>query len=563
MSIIQVLCEEITKSQQLSVSKQKLDQFPNEYLNQMASEGVLSFDGDRYGFGHETFFDYCFARVFMSKDESLTAFLVTSEQHLFRRAQVRQVLVYLRDAGQERYCKELSGLLSDQRIRYHLKDLAVALAVSMPNPEENEWDVLAPWIECELEAIKSGKPHPDKFAPLVWNYFFFSQPWFEITDRKGLISAWLASENERLVNTGVDYVRIHQRHAGDRVAELLEPFVGRGGEWPQRLSSVMQWADHGNSRRFFDLFLRLIDDGTLDDARGPVAANSTFWSMLYGLAKARLDWIPEVVARWLLRRFSLSGASRDSAGTPHWPDLFGYDNFGTDHICDAAPKFPDQFVRHVLPVVLKITDETVWSEEHPPPKRHAVWQSLIKSDHVSIDRGCRNALAEAVGKLAETEPDGITWIFAELRARDTYLSNYLLLQAYAAGAKHFADDAVSELCNKPWRFQCGYSDNPLLDSDSIDKSRCATLFRCENRARLEGAILDYTPDYERAPDGHRNRGRACFALLSGIPVELRSEKAQALVMKSLNESSESRIHHRGQSKRIWSFLLLNRRRQRK
>ena len=89
--VIQTLCDEMTASQQLSVLKEKLDSFPNGYLDQMVSEGVLSFDGNRYGFGHESFFDYCFARGFMAKEESLTEFLLASEQHLFRRAQVRQV----------------------------------------------------------------------------------------------------------------------------------------------------------------------------------------------------------------------------------------------------------------------------------------------------------------------------------------------------------------------------------------------------------------------------------------------------------------------------------------
>lgn len=526
MDVIQLLCDEMTTSQQLSVLKEKLDQFPNDYLNQMASEGVLSFDGNRYGFGHETFFDYCFARAFMSKDESLTAFLTTSEQHLFRRAQVRQVLVYLRDADHERYCRELSGLLTDERIRFHLKDLAVALAVSMPSPEENEWDVLAPWIESELKVIKSGQPNPDKFASLVWNHFFFSQHWFQITDRKGVITAWLDSENERLVNTGVNYVRSHQRHSGDRVAELLEPFVGRGGEWPQRLSYVMQWAALESSRKFFDLFLRLIDDGTLDDARGPITANSTFWSMLYGLAKERPDWIPEVLSHWLLRRFSLIRDGRDTAGTPNWHNLFNYDNFGSDHICESATKAPEKFAQHVLPVVLKIADETVWEEGQHPPKRHAVWGSLFKSNHVSIDQACRNAITAAVEKLTETKPDSVAWILAELRSRNTYLANYLLLQAYAAGAKHFANDAVSDLCDQTWRFECGYSDSSYWVAIQLIKA-VTPLCSDENRAKLERAILDYTPDYERTPDGYRSRGHACFALLSGIPLELRSQHAQA------------------------------------
>ena len=158
MDVIQMLCNKMTESQQLSVFKEVLDQFPSDYHNSMVSEGVLSFDQNRYGFGHEAFFDYCFARGFVAKDESLTAFLKKSEQHLFCRAQVRQVLIYLRDADRKRYCTELSALLTDEEIRYHLKDLAVAVAVEMPNPDESEWNVLVPWIESEIEAIKSGTP---------------------------------------------------------------------------------------------------------------------------------------------------------------------------------------------------------------------------------------------------------------------------------------------------------------------------------------------------------------------------------------------------------------------
>ncbi len=229
--VVQLLCDEMTASQQLSVLKEKLDRFPNDYLDQMGSEGVLLFDGKRYSFGHESFFDYSFARGFVAKEESLTAFLVNSEQHLFRRAQVRQVLVYLREADQERYCRELGGLLRDERIRVHLKDLAVALAVSLPNPEENEWEVLAPWIKSQLEALSSGKPNPDKFTSLVWDKVFFSEQWFQIVDQKGLVAGWLSSENNTLVNIGTNYVRSHQRHSGDRVAELLEPFAGKGGDW--------------------------------------------------------------------------------------------------------------------------------------------------------------------------------------------------------------------------------------------------------------------------------------------------------------------------------------------
>ena len=526
MDVIQMLCKTITESQQLSVLRESLDKFPVDYRDSMVSEGVLSFDQNRYSFGHEAFFDYCFARGFVANDESLTTFLKKSEQHLFRRAQVRQVLIYLRDADRERYCRELSALLTDENIRCHLKDLAIAIAVEMPNPEEAEWNVLAPWIESELEAIKSGKPNPDKFASLVWRCFFSSQPWFQIADTKGLITDWLVSENDHLVDTGVNYVRFHERHSGDRVADLLEPFEGRGGDWTQRFQFVMQRADLGSSRRYFELFLRLIDDGTLDcDSR-----DSTFRYNLNSLKDERADWIPEALSHWLLRRLSIIQEASDHGASPNWNDLFNCDNTVSKPIYDSATKFPEKFVQHVLPVVLKISDAAVSPGQKVLPKHDNVWMFWSDSEYEPIDEACRKALALALEKLAESKSHSIDAMIEKLRCRETYMANFLLLRTYTAGAKHFADAAVSELCNKTWRFRCGYSDNPYWISIhwiAIQLIKAVTpICSDENRAKLEEAILDYTADYERFRGGHRYRGQASFALLSGIPVEWRSKTAQ-------------------------------------
>jgi len=53
----------------------------------------LTDDKRRYGFGHESFSDYCFARTFSSGRQELADYLEADAQHLFRRAQTRQVLV--------------------------------------------------------------------------------------------------------------------------------------------------------------------------------------------------------------------------------------------------------------------------------------------------------------------------------------------------------------------------------------------------------------------------------------------------------------------------------------
>lgn len=549
--VIQTLCKRMTASQQLSVSKEKLDSFSPDYLDQMASEGVLVFAENRYSFGHESFFDYCFARTFITKNESLTEFLVAAEQHLFRRAQVRQVLAYLRDADRGRYCRELKELLTDRRIRGHLKDLAAALAVSLPDPEENEWDVLESYIRSELDALVSGNPNPDKLSTMVWNHFFGSQSWFGIVDAKYLIADWLTSENDNLANMGIRYIRIHQRHSGDRAAELLEPFVGQGGNWPQRFRDIMRWSDYTDSRGLFDLFLRLMDDGTLDDEHDS-PATSTVSSTLYELQRNHPDWIPEVLAHWLQRRFSIIRETRDSEGHPHWYELFDHNTFleRIDLISKSATRFPDEFVQHVLPVVLEITDTAVYEQETALPKPDGVWHYLLSGKPVSSCDACWKALTIAVEKLAETESDNIAEILEELRRRDTLMANHLLLRAYTAGARQLADAAVSELCDNPWRFQCGYTDSPYWIAMQLIKA-VTPLCSDQSRARLEEAILNYTPEYERARDCLKSNtstnltpgeyklagnflksgGRASFALLSGIPVELRSRNVQSRYME--------------------------------
>ena len=184
LEVMQTLCDAMTAAQQLSVPTETPDRFAPDYLDQLASEGVLTFDGRRYGFGHESFFDYCFARVFFTRSESLVSFLRASEQHLFRRAQVRQVLAYLRDADAARYARELRGLLSDEGIRAHIKDLAFALLAEVTGPTEEEWVIWNEWVEPELAAIKAGTPNPDKLSTLAWRRFFGSSSWFAFADER-------------------------------------------------------------------------------------------------------------------------------------------------------------------------------------------------------------------------------------------------------------------------------------------------------------------------------------------------------------------------------------------
>ena len=517
IDVIQQLCDEMSSSQQLSVPKEILDRFPGEYVNSMTSEGVLSYYGRRYRFSHESFFDYCFARHFITKDTSLTEFLKASEQHLFRRAQVRQILEYLHDADLERYCSELKELLRDDKIRYHLKDLAIALAVSFSDPSESEWNVLAPWICSEIKAIECGQKNGEEIASTVWNVFFHSQSWFPLVDRKGLIVSWLESENDRLVDMAVDYMRYHLSQYGDRVAELLEPYAGCGGNWPVRFCNLMQWPELGHSRRFFELFLKLIDQGTLDDAYGKSRTNP-FWGMFYGLSNDHPERTAEMLGHWLSRRLAIILGTKTDPDREDWYNLFDNKHHGTDDIHTSANKAPEAFIRHVMPVVLKISNLAVHNNSLPPPRRDTVWLTFADKENVTIPEACLKGLCNTLENLAKNKPDWIRSILNDLRQHETHLASYLLLKAYTGGAEYFADEAVLDVCDNTWRFEC----------EDADELMAAIFPVCsdKNRLKLERTILNYLPDREKIPEALSDRGRASFILLSRVPSELLSKNAR-------------------------------------
>ena len=521
MKVMETLCDEMTSTQQLSVAKEKLDLIQPDYLRCLASEGVLSFDGRRYGFGHESFFDYCFARLFFNRSESLVSFLTKSEQHLFRRAQVRQALAYLRDADFDRYMQEVRGLLSDEGIRPHIKHLVFALLADVAEPTEVEWAIWDRWTAPAFKAIEQGRPNPDKLSDLASRRFFGSTSWFTFAGTQKLIKQWLASGNERLVDKAANYLRIHHRHSPDIVASLLEPYADCGGGWPPRLRSLMEWADHHASRCFFGFFLRLVDNGVLDEVCVPDGANSTFWSRLHGLGENRPEWIPEVLAHRFRRRVAVILASGKDL---RQAELLGYDDFATEMFEKSATRAPAAYVEHVLPVVLEISDSALIGDE--PPKFDAVWSILIKTEHPDGEDACLTGLVMALTALARASNTDLSNVIADLRRRDSHIANHLLLAIYRGGATHYADEAASLLCDEPWRFQCGFFANRYWCAMEAIR---AVFPHCTvgNRNKLEAAILCYVDPYERTMDGYKENGRTRFTLLSAISKDLRSTRADA------------------------------------
>ena len=101
--VIQMLCDDMTASQQLSVLKEKLDRFPNDYLHQMPVSKAycrLTTSSTDSAMSHWDF-DYCFARGFVAAMRHPLARVPRWHRNstCFDRAQVRQVTLKSRYAS--------------------------------------------------------------------------------------------------------------------------------------------------------------------------------------------------------------------------------------------------------------------------------------------------------------------------------------------------------------------------------------------------------------------------------------------------------------------------------
>lgn len=519
-SAIRHLAATMSDRQELSVPMTAMDSFPTEFLQRMASEGVLTWDDRRYGFGHETFFDYCFARTQPNGGRGFVRFLEGDTQHLFRRAQLRQVLAFLRDDDFPAYLESVGQLLKSNQIRPHLKLLIVELVAAHPAPRDDELLALMPWIESEFTCRRTNQPNPDRLASRIFDSFYASHTFFVVADRLGLIYQWLHSDEPWLVDTMCTYLKWRAERHAERVAELLEPFAGGGGAWKDRLRYAMEGRNLGKSRRYFDLFLRLLDDGTLDDARDRFASNGTFWSMLHGFAEERPAWCAELAAHWLDRRIAVA---KSATGPQEPPWSLVDDDFGVEDLFTSARKAPKAFLEHVLPALLRAAEAYKYDDSKEVLARDQMWPSRSSGGHISMSEAFLGACETALGLLGQQSTTSIGLFIRQLREARLHTANHLLMSAYLSDPAMFADEALALIAAEPVRLQC---DSAFwLSSQVIEKfsPHCAE----ETFRSLEATILAFVSPFERTKDGIHWRGKAAFNLASALADSRTSSLAKA------------------------------------
>jgi hypothetical protein len=436
--------------QRLSVPETMLD-VDNlaEDAQALASEGVLVRDGRQLAFFHQAFFDYAFARRWISRQQTLAGFLRSTEQELFRRSQVRQILAYLRDEDSERYVTEVETVLSDPTIRFHIKEIVLASSRSLTDRTAAEWAMISRLIATN-----------PTYANQLW-VTLRTLPWFDRLDAEQVIEQWLASDIEADHYHALDIMLGGITERLDRLAELLAPHAGRTAGYPIWLNWITRFGDMYQSRPLFDLVLAAIRRGDYQ------AHEQGLWLATSGRGQRQPAWAVELLTAYIADQpgaWDLDDVGRVKA-------LRLREHSAIELASQSAAGAPEQFCQLLMPYLLKVMART---EDHPQILPSADRQfSRRLPNHgpfLELDDALLSAAVTAIRALVEHEPSAAQPVLEQLAADPHDSAQWLLYEGLRAAGERYAAWAARLLLEGTHRLVSGYPENPVWTTRELLQS---------------------------------------------------------------------------------------------
>jgi hypothetical protein len=514
---LKTIVTKMSDRETLFVPTTEIDGSLDSTLAALESEGCVVVDRKKISFFHETFFDFLFARTFIASGQDVRDFLVQSGQHLFRRAQARQIIEYLAAHDRERMRHEVQRLLFSDSLRLHLKVVVIEVVRSIPAVDA-DWRVVEP-------LAFSDRPLADRILSLL------SEPaWFDAIDTDGRIDCWLKRLSGHDLNRVVNTLIRAAKDRPARVGDLFEQYAGAGADWDQRIRLLVGWAC---APELVDMVLRVLEAGVLDSDEG-FGPRRDFWSLAYPMAQnpETAAEAARLVGAFLRRAETLARESgnidpfececlddRAQMGLTV-PSLLAI-HAGAAYLAAVLP-----FVRRVLGGQGEVSGEESDDDDfRQSARRAAKWDRGLSSTPSSVRSAMFSATDLAMRSLATAD---LAPIVETLRNSESQALQFLACRALTfAGSP---DDSVAWLTQSDTRLTLGiWYDNYLASRALL--ATCSVSCSPTAYDALEGRLLAFVPGWEKGIAGRHSYGRAQHALLSALPESRRS----AAVSRRLGE----------------------------
>ncbi|MCL4298980.1 MAG: ATP-binding protein [Anaerolineae bacterium] len=488
-----------------------LDEFP-EAANYLERIGFLRREKSNWLFLHQTLYDYCYARRFVAQGWSLSQEILASPQELFERAQMVQVLAYLRGSNRVAYHRELNALLFARTLRSHLRLLLIRWFGALPAPTDDELRIARRLMKDTGDRIRFLRAISE------------NGEWFDrLSD--SVLPALLRTSDDKLIEAVITYLWMIIQQRPEAVLARLEPYLGKSETWDDRIAFCLTRLNDWKIEKALDMLCALLERGK---------SGGQIDSFLYSLSQSNPAGGCRVLRIYLDRRMDtllaeeqrkrqavVANNDPNAAYRDDLPDRFTWGRelvgeYGIGELMERATQvYPEAVIEYLLPWFVRAAQAL--SEPDPdddiyPSDSLFAWG--WHGDHLLEGAVFAIRVSNALRHLAQTQPTYFRIIAAQLVKIETLAVQRVLAEAYLSDLKEYASDIFEYLLADPRRLNIGES----LGNSRYDSCRLyGAAFQYVNeqgRVTLEQLILNLYTDWEkRSP---QSRGLTQLRFLKSV-----------------------------------------------
>jgi hypothetical protein len=441
----------------------------------LCSEGIIERLGQTLTFFHQTFFDFVFARHFVSNGQSLVEHLLSQDQGLFFRPMVRQVLEYLRSVDRVSYLRTVRGMLEHKRIRRHLRWLTVRWLGQLPEPWQQELEL--------LHSLLADVPTRQRVFVCLWG----NAAWFDLITASR-ISNWMRADDTAACRYAISVLPKRQ----SQVVALLAPYLGKSAAWHQMIGYGLSTLEAGWQDCSVHLFLNLLRHPLTD-----LDDDGAWWaSALEHLAKDRpghaCDAVKVALERFLPRWHEAHPRKGRKDWSPHAErsDLTLFPRTGGfEEVLHALSRVaPTALLDAVSPWLLECLDLTCGANRRWFFRYHWRYWDYDRKAHPRGTNAMMVAVADSCRQLAHQDPSSLRALLAKMLTLDVLPLQTIAAEAYMENPAEFASDAADFLCGDKRRFWLGVPGQSVWISTKL-LTACCPYWPDSDMQRVEAAIL--------------------------------------------------------------------------